>query len=129
MLAYQKLASYRASGSFEGWLCSIAYRCFLQHKRRQQREEEINQQYAREQSINPEYYEALSAEQLSLENAMRQLDRTEAAAITLCCSYGFSHREASAILALPLGTVKSHINRGTHKLRSILSTLPKEKMS
>ncbi len=121
LIAYQKLRTYQGSGEFGAWLCSIAYRCFLQHYRKQQRQQEIQQEFAGDQSVQADFYESMSGAQRDLENAMRQLSEAEAAAITLCHSYGYSHSEVAGILELPLGTIKSHINRGKEKLRQLLS--------
>ena len=35
VIAFRQLAKFKGSGSFEGWLLRIAYRCFLQNYRRQ----------------------------------------------------------------------------------------------
>jgi len=125
LTAYQKLASYQGRGSFNGWLCSIAYRCFLQHQRRQRRNQSINQQIeqqiASEQQPDPARYEAISPGHVDLERALVLIERDEAAAITLNYSLGFSHSEVASIMQLPLGTVKSHITRGMGKLRAILT--------
>lgn len=129
LTAYRKLGSYQGAGSFNGWLCSIAYRCFLQHQRQQQRDRDINKQFANEQLLNPDRYEAISPEQLDLERAMLLLERDEAAALTLNMSLGFSHAEVATIMQLPLGTVKSHITRGIAKLRDILSVPKTERTS
>lgn len=127
LIAYRKLDSYQASGSFNGWLCSIAYRCFLQHQRQQQSNQDINQQFACEQLLSPDRYDAISPEQLDLERAMMLIEGDEAAALTLNMSLGFSHSEVASIMQLPLGTVKSHITRGIGKLRDILSVPKTEK--
>lgn len=42
------------------------------------------------------------------------------AAVTLCLAADFSHAEAAEALAMPLGTVKSHIQRGRDKLHALL---------
>jgi len=65
-------------------------------------------------------YDAPSLDKLALESAFTRISPDEAAAITLCYSYGFSHREVSDILSMPLGTVKTHILRGKSKLRELL---------
>jgi RNA polymerase sigma-70 factor (ECF subfamily) len=57
---------------------------------------------------------------LDLESALAKLSAGERAALTLCTALGHSHEEAAAILAMPLGTVKSHILRGRDKLRALL---------
>lgn len=123
LIAYQKLNTYQGSGDFGAWLCSIAYRCFLQYYRKQRRQREVQQQLANNVMVESDYYESMTAAQRDLEQAFQQLSEAEAAAITLCHSYGYSHSEIAAILELPLGTIKSHITRGKEKLRQILQSV------
>ena len=65
-------------------------------------------------------YEELDAV-TDLEAAIAQLNYGEAAAITLCHSFGFSHQEVAEIVDTPLGTVKSQIRRGMEKLKLVFS--------
>ena len=53
---------------------------------------------------------------MSLAAAMQALPPDQRAAVALCLAGGFSHGEAAAALALPLGTVKSYVDRGRAKL-------------
>lgn len=122
LTAYRRLASFKGSGSFSSWLFSIAHNCFLQHLRKTRRRSEITEQFGTEQAIQAERYEEISTEQMDLEQALTELNPDETAAITLCHSYGFSHQEASDILAMPLGSVKSNISRGKVKLRVLLTS-------
>lgn len=131
LIAYRKLGTYAGKGEFGGWLCSIAYRCFLQHYRKQKREQEIHQQLVGvdddiDGQVDTRYFENISTAQIALEKAIRRLNPDQAAIITLCESYGHSHSEAAAILNMPLGTVKSHANRGKQKLRELLTDLREE---
>ena len=66
---------------------------------------------------------------LDVEAAMTGLKEAERACITLCYTYGMSHREASETLDLPIGTVKSHISRGKEQLKEILSSWQGEMIS
>lgn len=125
LTAYQKLAGFKGSGSFEGWLCKIAYNRFLQHKRDEKRKQEVLLQYGEVLEVESKRYESISDLQLDLEKAFSVLNHAEAAAITLCHSFGFSHQEVAAILEVPLGTAKSQIKRGKEKLKEKL----KEAMS
>lgn len=57
---------------------------------------------------------------LDLERAMAALPLDQRAAVALCLAAGFSHAEAAAALELPLGTVKSHVQRGRARLLAVL---------
>jgi RNA polymerase sigma-70 factor (ECF subfamily) len=54
---------------------------------------------------------------MDLTQALRLLSDEERAVLVLCYAHGYSHAEISDIADLPLGTVKSHIRRGSAKLR------------
>jgi RNA polymerase sigma-70 factor, ECF subfamily len=118
--AYIKLDSFQPVGSFLGWLLKIAFRCFLQEHRRVKRRALLIQEHMAG-AIRVDWYDDISPEQLALEQALQHLSADEAACISLCCTFGYSHTEAVEILGLPLGTVKSHIQRGVAKLGRMLS--------
>lgn len=56
----------------------------------------------------------------SIANALDELSVTYKEAIVLCDINGFSYQEIANILEIPVGTVRSRINRGRKKLRKIL---------
>jgi RNA polymerase sigma-70 factor (ECF subfamily) len=122
--AYQKLATFQGSGSFRSWLFGIAYRRFLMVRRAQNRDQEMMSAYGERLALETDRYQSITEIQLELEKALAQLNRAEAAAITLCHSFGLSHQQAADILHTPLGTVKSQIRRGMEKLREVLSVPP-----
>ena len=121
LTAFRKLQSYKGEGNFSGWLFRIAHNCFLQHLRKAKRRTEITDQFVTQQELQVEQYESISTEQMDLEQALARLNPDETATITLCHSYGFSHREVSDILGMPLGSVKSNISRGKTKLKEVLT--------
>ena len=112
--AFRKLGQYRAEGSLGGWLYRIAYTRFLMHRRT--RKEEPSE--AEPDAIATS--EPGDMARLDLERAMARLSAPERAALTLCYALGHSNEEASEILKMPLGTVKSHILRGREKLQNLL---------
>lgn len=59
-------------------------------------------------------------ERFDLDRALAHLAPDERLCVVLAYSEGMSHGEISATTALPLGTVKSHIRRGTQRLRGLL---------
>ena len=127
--AHRKLQSFSGEGSFKAWLFKIAYNNFLQHLRSSTRRGEVGVQYQQHIEVLQDRYEHISTAQIDLEKAMAQLKSDEAAAITLCHSVGFSHRQVADILEMPLGTVKTHINRGKARLREMLVAPALEKVS
>jgi RNA polymerase sigma-70 factor (ECF subfamily) len=124
--AYRRLDTFRGSGSFSGWLFKIAYNCFLEQQRKLLRRQQATERYSQSYVVQADKYDGISLDQIDLEQAMVQLNFAEAAAITLCHSFGFSHSEAAGILKAPLGTVKSNVRRGKEKLRRILRSVSME---
>lgn len=129
LIAFQKLAQYRGDCRFSTWLCAIAYRCFLQWQRRQRREQIVHAAYLDQQLLREDNYEIITPEQVAVEKALYQLNEQEAASLTLSYALECSHSEIAQIMQLPLGTVKSHIQRGKENLRNLLTTTSIEKAS
>jgi RNA polymerase sigma-70 factor (ECF subfamily) len=58
---------------------------------------------------------------LDLDQALATLPSAVRLCIVLSYQAGMSHREINELTKIPLGTVKSHINRGSERLRQVLS--------
>ena len=114
--AFRKIAQF-GSGSFFGWLCAIAYSRYLMEARKKKLES-LNE--ADDIASDVPEPETASAAKLDLERAMARLTPPQRAALTLCFALGFSNEEAAAALSMPLGTLKSHVNRGREKLAGLL---------
>lgn len=118
LLAWRKLDQFRGEARFSTWLYRIAYACFLQACRR--RSWPIGD--ADDGGI--EQLPALSPSmdlQLDIEQAMQRLSVAEQAVLLHCSQLGLSHNEAAYVLAMPLGTVKTHATRGKAKLKAWLA--------
>jgi RNA polymerase sigma-70 factor (ECF subfamily) len=98
------------------WLFGIAYRRFLDHARKAKRRRELSQQ-----QVVPDPVAGPSGQALDVERAMDTLTPECRAVVMLCLLHGLTHSEAATATALPLGTVKSHVNRGKAKLRTVLA--------
>ena len=55
-------------------------------------------------------------DRIAVRRALQALPLEHRAVVTLCLVCGFSHSEAAGILGVPLGTVKSHVQRGRDRL-------------
>ena len=56
-----------------------------------------------------------------LETALARIHPAKRAALTLCFAAGYTHEEASKIMDIPLGTLKSHVLRGREEVQAMLT--------
>lgn len=117
VVAWRKLDQFRGEASFSTWLYRIAYTCFLR-ARRTFPPHESGEEQALEQLPAPARAIDL---RLDLERAMQRLSAPEQSVLLHCVQLGLSHEEAAYVLAMPLGTVKTHAMRGKAKLKTWLA--------
>lgn len=126
LMAYRKLHTLKSGGSFVSWLHTIAYRQFLGFTRKHSRQQVMPE--PPEQSHDPR--QSTEAEIL-VQRLMGFVSPEERACMTLAYSSGMSHPEISEVTGFPMGTVKSHIQRGKQKLQRWLEDhdhyIPKDK--
>ncbi len=118
--AWHGLPRFAGHSSFPTWLLGIAHNHWRNARRKQ-----------RTVSVEPEHLAALeptpSPAPLSdlrhdLDRALRTLADEERTVLHLCYQQGLSHSEIADVLQWPLGTVKTHLNRGKDKLRPLLAS-------
>ena len=109
---FQKLDSFVGKSTFSTWAHKIAYNCFLKYKQKVYHQHELD---GFDFSLLEAQVEDIEKD-FMIERLMNCLNITERTCITLSVSAGMSHQEICIITKLPLGTVKSHINRGKQKL-------------
>ena len=116
--AYKNIRSFRGEAKFSTWLYRIAYNVFRENARKRKElvgiDEERLQAEVDLQTTDP-------ALRHDLMNALANLPLHERTAVTLCCQNGLSHDEASRVLDIPLGTVKTNVLRGREKLKKMLA--------
>ena len=124
--AYRKMHTLKSGSSFVSWLHTIAYRQFLEHIRKHARQQVMAE--PPEQGHDPRH--AADADIL-VQRLMGFVSPEERVCMTLAYSAGMSHPEIGEVTGFPLGTVKSHIQRGKQKLQQWLKdhdhNLPKDK--
>jgi RNA polymerase sigma-70 factor (ECF subfamily) len=106
--AYRGLASWGNRAKLSTWLCTIAYRAFLDEGARVSRIDDDASLQAAETG------NALLRH--DVERGLAHLADGERAAIALTFGQDLTHEEAAAILGWPLGTLKSTVARGLVKL-------------
>jgi RNA polymerase sigma-70 factor (ECF subfamily) len=120
--AWERLGQFRGESSLRSWLCGIAYKKMLASRRSSSRAR------AREHKYFEESDQTASPGDLSMNAPLREalaaLPVDQRACVALCLAGGYSHAEAAEALEMPLGTVKSHVNRGRERLLAALGEAP-----
>jgi len=114
LVAWTGLWRYRGQASLRSWLCAIAWKKQLSVARSRQRESR------RAEAAEPTPAAPLPDHRLDLAAALASLPDAQRAAVALCLGGEFTHSEAAQVLGLPLGTIKSHVERGRAKLLAAL---------
>lgn len=118
LLAWRKLAQFRGEARFSTWIYRIAYACLLQACRKKSWPGTHADDHGMEQLPAPAHAVDL---QIDMDRALRRLSAAEQAVLLHCVQLGLSHEETAYVLALPLGTVKTHATRGKAKLQTLLA--------
>lgn len=101
---------------FPGWLKRLAVNVWLQHHRK------LDVLAASEtlEDLEQPMYEPTGAA-VDIDHALASLPAVVRLCVVLSYHADLSHGEIAEATALPLGTVKSHIRRGTERLEALLS--------
>jgi RNA polymerase sigma factor (sigma-70 family) len=117
VFAWEHMARFDSARPFRPWLFGIAWRKFREGKRSWLR------RLTRQGHATADMETALQPDpglKLDLAKALGDLSPEQKAALLLCLGCEFTHAEAAEALAMPLGTVKSHVARGREKLTAAL---------
>ena len=118
--AWLHLNDFRGDARLATWLHRIALTRFLQHARRPQLPVEWNDagaDDAHEAGHDPRAVEGLGRD---VERALQALSEIQRLVVVHCFHLDLSHAEAAQVLGLPLGTLKSHLDRAKTRLRELL---------
>ncbi len=109
--AWERMSTFDARGRFGAWLMKIAHNAFRMAYRKDARDERLNQ------SIDADVVTLPRTGRVDSQRILAELPEDVRTAMVLCFVYGLSHREASEVMEVPLGTVKSHITRGRARIQ------------
>jgi RNA polymerase sigma-70 factor, ECF subfamily len=111
---WQSIRQLKSRAAIGAWLRKLAVNCWLQHVRGAKSAVELQEELGADTPI------ANVNRRIDLDAALAQLPAEVRLCLVLAYAEGMSHAEISQGTQLPLGTVKSHINRGAARLRALL---------
>lgn len=119
--AWKGIGKLRSNRAFHAWLKRLAVNTWLKHVRGRQPLDFADAPPEGDfDALTPVQAEPV-AEAMDLDRALAALSTDARLCVVLSHGEGLSHSEIAELANLPLGTVKSHISRGTRVLRKLLA--------
>lgn len=130
---YNAIHNFKGQSSFITWLYRIMTNCYLDHKKRDKSKRNVSLEATLQtesgeltrqiEDSGPSPYEQTEkdARSIRMEQAVSQLPDYQRAMIVMYHSEMMSYEEIAAALDLPVGTVKSRLNRARLSLRDLLA--------
>lgn len=130
---FNALHNFKGQSSFITWLYRIMTNCYLDHKKRDKSKRNVSLETTLQtesgeltrQIIDPKAtpYEETEkdARSIRMDQAVSHLPEYQRAMIVMYHAEMMSYEEIAAALDLPVGTVKSRLNRARLSLRDLLS--------
>ena len=127
LAAWQGLPSFRGEARFATWLYRIAYHCCLRQLERRQRQKNLQAVIQAQQVLEEMNREKLVEDILELRDRqaivrgqMEHLPAKYRAVLILRHLQDMTYEEMSAILGMPIGTIKTHLFRARNLLKERL---------
>lgn len=119
--AYRSLRTFKPGAKFSTWLFAITYHacCDRLSRRKRYSNEELPDRA--DTAAGPETEAIANDEALRLRKAISALPEKYRTVITLYHLQGRQYEEIAQVLAVPIGTVKTHLFRAKEQLRRILN--------
>lgn len=126
--AWRNIGQLRKPSGFGGWLKRLAITVWLQHLRKH----DVLQDVGEFDEAAGAFHVGLASDPgiaMDLDRALATLPDSVRLCIVLSYHEGMTHGEIADSTGFPLGTVKSHIQRGVQHLRTMLSAYDEAKPS
>ncbi|MCD6422919.1 MAG: sigma-70 family RNA polymerase sigma factor [Elusimicrobia bacterium] len=119
---FKSLKNFKEQSSLSTWIFRIVRNVFLDECKKSFRRHEV------EQIENFEFIDKKSAEEIAgrnqlfswINSAIKKLPEKFRMVVVLCDMEGFDYKETAEILNVPVGTVRSRLNRARRMLKEIL---------
>jgi len=116
--AYLRSSQYDERGQFSAWLMKIAYRVFIDSRRKQKRQQELPLEKAITLQGNSKSDEAFRYQELH--TALATLSETMRTSILLHYMQGYQIKEIAEITENSEDAIKKQLSRGRQELKHIL---------
>lgn len=117
---YQNLGRYRGDVPFVGWALRLSRNACIDHYRHHRRrvQSEVSEEPLQflPSGDDPHNETWLAHRRRLVHRTLAEMTEDQATVIALCDLQGWSYDEAAAFLEVPLGTVKSRLNRARREL-------------
>jgi len=117
--AWRSIRGLKSPAAFGAWLRRLALNAWLAHARSRKSAMESAMEPVCDDNAELQVTDT-GGERIDLDQALTHLAEEMRLCVVLAYSESMSHSEISEVIGLPLGTVKSHIKRGSERLRAIL---------
>ena len=123
MKAWHHQHSFQEGTNIKAWLFTILRNEFFSQLRKRKREvEDADGDYAA--GVTTPGTQEAQLDMADLRIALQQLPDDQREAVVLVGASGFSYQEVAEICGVPVGTVKSRVNRARGKLAALLGHAP-----
>ncbi len=112
--AWRDIGKLRQHKSFGSWLRRLAINVWRQHLRTRDALRDADEHDDSQDGVQ-------HGMAMDLNHALAKLSDTARLCVVLSYHEGMSHGEIASVTKLPVGTVKSHIRRGSERLQQLLS--------
>ncbi|ODN72095.1 sigma-70 family RNA polymerase sigma factor [Methylobrevis pamukkalensis] len=120
MKAWAASASFSEGTNLRAWMFTILRNVYFSQLRKKKREvEDADGRHAARLSVSGEQQARLDMS--DFQEALGQLPADQREVLTLIGASGFSYEEAAEICGVPVGTIKSRLNRARGRLTAILA--------
>ena len=116
---WRNIRGLRSNRAFGGWMKKLAVNTWLQHVRHNN-PIDLADEWAGDIELDELTINETPGTGIDLDRALTTLPETVRLCIVLSYNEGMSHGAIAELTEIPLGTVKSHINRGTRQLKKLL---------
>ncbi len=117
--AWKSFGSFKAGTNLQAWLFTILRNTFYSDIRKARRELVTAEEHIPEQVTIHDHGDKQIA-LIDFERALGMLPAEQREALVLVGASGLSYQDAAATCGVPIGTIKSRVNRGRSRLAELL---------